>query len=36
MLRVTNTFEDIRVGGVIMLKWIVETVGVRAQTGVDS
>jgi hypothetical protein len=36
MLRVTKTFEDLRVGGVIILMWIVETGGVRAQTGLDS
>jgi hypothetical protein len=36
MLRVTKTFEDLRVDGVIMLKRIVETGGVRAQTGLDS
>jgi hypothetical protein len=28
--------EDLRVDGVIMLKWIVQTGGARAQTGLDS
>jgi hypothetical protein len=36
MLRLTKTFEDLRVDGVRMFKWIVETDGVRAQTGLDS
>jgi hypothetical protein len=36
MLRIRKTCEDLRVDVVIMLKWIVETGGVRAQTGLDS
>jgi len=36
MLRVTKTFEDLSVDIVIMLKWIVQTGGVRAQPGLDS
>jgi len=36
MLRVTKTFEDLRVDVVMMLKWILETGGVGAQTGLDS
>ena len=36
MLRATKTFEHLRVDGVIMLKWIIQTGGVRAQTALDS
>ena len=36
MLRVKKTFEDLRLDGVITLKWIVQTGGVRVQTGLDS
>ena len=36
ILRETKTFEDLRVDGVIILKWNVETRGVRVQTGLDN
>jgi hypothetical protein len=35
ILRSNKTFEDLRVDGVIMLKWTSEIGGVRAKTGLD-